>query len=274
MTISAQVIEDSISPGGKRLTTMVLEYPRFIHQELLTHRMFSRNAASSRAIPVRRMLRMVQETPAMPIHWGANQPGMQAREELSPELRAEAERRWLLLRDMAVTEVQGLMDLGLHKQVANRLLEPWMHMTVVVSATEWANFFHLRRHPDAQPEMKALADCVWGVRQTSTPRLLQVGEWHLPFVLPEERAEMGLLTQRMCSVARCARVSYLNHDGTTPDVKKDMELHERLFKAPHASPFEHQATPVAAADAWSGNFQGWLQYRKTFSHENTVAYEG
>jgi thymidylate synthase ThyX len=175
--------------------------------------------------------------------------------------------------------VRHLHELGVHKQLANRLLEPFMWVTVIVSATEWANFFTLRCHEDAQPEFQKVALMVAEALAVSTPRPVGVGEWHLPYIQADERAELSLAVQQQCSVARCARVSYLTHEGKR-DIEKDKELYDRLLNGSglgHWSPFEHVATPKATADPdpREGNYRGWLQYRKMFPNEcHTVCAPG
>lgn len=267
MTISAKIIEDSISDSGVRLTTLQLCYPRFIHAEVMTHRVFSRNASSSRAIPVAKMIEQVRTNPAMPIHWGLNQPGMQANHELCGYTLDHAKELWSEAAWNAARVAEAMMESDLHKQVANRILEPFQWIHVIVTATEWDNFFELRDHPDAQPEIRALAIAMKEAFAGSRPMTLGEGEWHLPYVTRAERAEhfydnVDLLLK--ISAARCARVSYLTHDGQQPDIKKDSALYERLVGSVplHASPVEHQATPLPSAEMWSGNFRGWLQYRK------------
>ena len=289
MTIEAKIIADSISPEGKRLTTMQLRYPRFIHAEFMTHRMFSRNASSSRAIPVKRMIEDLRRDPAMPIHWGSNKPGMQAGEQLDPDSVGTCQSIWLDARDDAIRKAEWLMKNGLHKQIANRILEPWAHINVVVTATEWSNFFALRRHEDAQPEIKALADAMWDAMQESEPSLLHPDDWHMPYVTFEDWNASAYLNTindrqellRKVSAARCARVSYLTHDGRQTSFEEDLQLYNRLVGSQplHASPAEHQATPdtVGQKDVWTefdnpelhGNFDGWIQYRKTLAGENT-----
>lgn len=265
-TITAKVIEDSIAENGVRLTTLQLCYPRFIHAEFMTHRVFSRNASSSRAIPVAKMIEQVRNDPAMPIHWGKNQAGMQANEELAPMAQDSARQLWMQAARDAASVAQVMADVGLHKQVANRILEPYQYMHVIVTATEWENFFELRNHPDAQPEIHALAKVMHFALAESRPVQRQENEWHLPYVTRAERVafnnDLDLLLK--LSAARCARVSYLTHDGQTPSVEKDVALYDRLVgsKPLHASPIEHQATPLPEADMWSGNFRGWLQNRK------------
>lgn len=262
--ITAKVIADSVNTYDQRITTLELQYPRFIHSEFMTHRVFSRNAASSRAIPVAKMIRQVQEDPAMPIHWGANQPGMQAASEIQGDARILAAGAWINAAGSAALAAQELMALGVHKQVANRLLEPFQLMRTIVTATEWGNFFHLRDHEDAQPEIRALAVAMRDAMEASTPKRLREGEWHLPYVLESEVRLVREEVLRMLSTARCARVSYLTHDGQTPDVDKDIALYERLVGSHpiHASPAEHQATPAKYATDRSGNFKGWIQHRK------------
>lgn len=265
--ISAKIILDSISPFSDiRLTTMELTYPRFIHAEFMTHRMFSRNAASSRAIPTKKMIKMVEKNPAMPIYWGKNKRGMAAGEELNNEEIREAEALWLAGRDAAVLCARELYEVGMHKQIVNRILEPWKHITVICTATDWSNFYNLRRHSDAQPEIHMLADKMYEAQETSIP-LERI--WHTPYIQEDEDGLDEVIKPKV-STARCARVSYLTHDGNR-SIEKDLQLFERLLSGSghgHWSPFEH----VAKADVEdpylrSGNIRGWTQYRKMFMGE-------
>lgn len=287
MTIAAKIIADSVSPQGVRLTTMQLRYPKFIHGEFMTHRVFSRNASSSRAIPVERLIKDVMDDPAMPVWWGRNQPGMQANEELSDVAEwpcpdspyRQANDRWMRARNAAIEHALELHRIGAHKQIVNRIIEPWCHINVVCTATDYENFFALRRHSGAQPEMRVLADAMWDARGQSVPNLLKPGEWHLPYITDDELISddcplKGHLTLVKLSVARCARVSYLTHDFRTPDVGEDLKLYDRLVGSEplHASPCEHQATPdpLDGRDQkylW-GNLTGWRQYRKMLPNEN------
>lgn len=279
MTIQAKIIEDSISFEGKRITTFQLLYPRFIHAEALTHRVFSRNASSSRAIPVSKMLAMIRENLAMPIHWGKNQPGMQAKEELLLGDRYLAEVLWREAAQKAASVAERMVELGLHKEVTNRILEPFQHISVVLTATEFDNWFELRAHPDAQPEIQALAIEMQKALAESIPQELDVGEWHLPYVTLDERNDRFFKNNpellRQVSAARCCRVSYLKHDGSASSISDDLALCEKLVGAKplHASPFEHQATPDYYSKAFGyynthlhGNFIGWIQYRKEIEH--------
>ena len=295
MTITAKVICDSQPKTGTRITTLELEYPRFIHSEFMTHRMFSRNASSSRAIPIMKMIQAVTDNPAMPIHWGKNQAGMQAREQLEDRYQLQAQLLWKAARDSAVEHAKTMLALGAHKQIVNRILEPFTHIRVIVTATNFANFFALRDHEDAQPEIRELAVAMKKAIEESTPQLLGIGEWHLPYLDAEdftniyEHLKENSITRHdpaqhqiwmmacAISAARCARVSYLTHDGERPPIEKDMELYHHLVHAnpPHMSPCEHQATPDIhdAYEGWNrldlqANFSGWIQFRHLIKGES------
>lgn len=265
MTITAKVILASEREDGKRIYTLQLRYPRFFHAEFMTHRMFSRNASSSRAIPVEKVIADVMNDPAMPLHWGKNQAGMQAREEHSELVwsdhvsgRVDPKTAWLNARDWAVRAAQGFSQAGYHKQFVNRLLEPFAHIEVIVTATEWDNFFALRLHPDAQPEIQVLARAMRDAMENCSIQRLGAGEWHLPYASHEEGPRV--------SAARCARVSYLNHDGTKPDAPKDIVLANRLFESGHMSPFEHQAQVAGDPDTSFFNLRGFRSFRMDIEH--------
>lgn len=270
--IEAKVIAHSVSPAGKEVTTFQLAYPRFIHSEFMTHRVFSRNAMSSRAVPVAKMLEQVRTNPAMPIHWGKNQAGMQAREEVADTL--EAQSLWRDAAADAANTAEMMMDMGLHKQVANRILEPFQIIHVIVTATEWDNWYELRDHEDADPNIQQLAKVMRVAHTESKPRLLGVGDWHLPYILDEEHNDWFDAQLIKFSVARCARVSYNNHDGSMPTPEKDEELFNRLAAARpfHSSPLEHQATPMNddREKHLCGNLSGWIQYRKIWEEQNGI----
>jgi thymidylate synthase ThyX len=285
--ISVKIIADSIYKEH-RITTMQLTYPRFIHSEFMTHRVFSRNASSSRAVPVSKTIAQVKESPAAPVHWGRNQSGMQAREELGNMDKLRAHLVWKEAAQSAVSYAEKLVGLGVHKQIVNRILEPFQLIHVVVTATEWDNFFSLRMHKDAQPEMQTLATLMYHAIEESTPEVLSIGEWHLPYISREEvlahKARGSFMDAVRCSAARCARVSYIKHDGATPKLEDDLELFSQLVVRPftdkrgstltskdpiHASPIEHQATPDIQ-EVGSGNFRGWLQFRKIFELDKST----
>jgi hypothetical protein len=265
MTITAKIIADSVSEKGVRITTMQLRYPRFIHSEFMTHRVFSRNASSSRAIPVKTIIEMVRKDKVYPMHWGANKKGMQATEELKGLDLWLARFMWDLARSCAVSCATILTAVGLHKQVANRILEPFSHIDVIVTSTEWKNFFDLRRHSDAQPEIQVLASEMAIAMNTSSPVLVKNLGLHLPYILDEERGQYTRAQLLKMSVARCARVSYFTHDKKTPKPEDDFKLADRLLnnKPAHASPAEHQAAPGPSPDHKSRNFVGWVQFRDT-----------
>jgi len=287
----AKILLDSLAPCDQRLTTWELTYPRFIHAELMTHRVFSRNSASSRAIPVAKMLERIKCCPVLPKEWGKNQSGMQAKELLSPDAAAEAQFLWLKGRDMMAGLVADLAHLDLHKQLANRPLEAWMFITVIVSATSFANWFKLRKHKEAQPEIQWLAGEMHRKYLASRPTELIAGEWHLP-LLPDRQdlvAEgYGIEELKRVSTGRVARVSYLTHDGIR-EPSKDVQLCDRLSTVGHWSPFEHVAMAMTAL-GWElhvksemeraasahelfnpmrlGNLLGWRQFRKEFFDES------
>lgn len=307
MTISAKVIADSMSTGpfSKRITTFELEYPRFIHAEFMTHRLFSRNAASSRAIPVKKAIALIMADTAKPVHWGKNQPGMSAKEECTTRVDTHDESRgwtreewWDQARDAAIIYASSFDRAGYHKQIVNRLLEPFTHIKVVCTATEFDNFFYLRRHKDAQPEIQELAEQMWQAYERSTPYELRPGEWHMPYYrdgfwadVHDDSLDDALAISSSC----CAQVSYRVLDDS---LEKAKDIFQRLVesKPVHASPFEHQATPMVEpyycddeqvllgeeegvthfdrrGFAWSGNFKGWIQHRQLIEDHVCEKYQ-
>ena len=287
-TISAKVIADSASPSLERLTTLQLRYPRFIHAELMTHRLFSRNASSSRAIPVSRLIDDIERDPAEPIAWGRNQPGMQAKTNLWGLELQTAKAYWREDREHSILMARAMAGTNAHKQIVNRLIENHGHINVLVTATEWDNFFWLRDHPDAQPEIAYLAVEMKKAMDESVVERLIYGQYHMPYVRGNEREMLGLDRALMTSVARCARVSYLTHEGKPPALEDDLRLaHDLVVARPlHASPAEHQGTPLAPGSGekrwritgpgpndavldgnWSRNFNGWKQYRVYLEHQ-------
>jgi hypothetical protein len=267
VSYEAKIIADSTSPAGVRLTTLQVMFPRFLLAAFNTHRMLSRNSASSRAIPVRRRIQQVMADPFIPEQFGRNQKGMQANSDIDAAGQEIAHDIWTEALDAAIHQANELADLDVHKQHANRLLEPFMWHTVVVTATDWDNFFHLRCHPDAQPEFQKIAGMIRDVMEANTPALLQYGEWHLPYVEPRERFVPVDQHASLVSAARCARVSYRTHDGRR-NVELDLALATKLLAAGHMSPFEHPATPTDTATEYYGNFKGWMQYRKLIPGES------
>lgn len=329
--ISATIIADSVSPQGKRITTYELEYPRFVHAEFMTHRLFSRNAASSRAIPVPKMIEHIKVNTAMPIHWGANQRGMQAEAECVEPISLEVlqefdepsdsglfqlidedvdhKEAWRRAMGDAVYTAEAFNEAGYHKQIVNRLLEPFQFIKVVCTATEYDNFFWLRNHKDAQPEIKELAHCMWEARQQSIPAILESGGWHVPYyngnygdgvwkssgymrtsddeITDSKRGGCSLDEALKISASCCAQVSYRLTDQS---VDKALKIYDMLVnsKPVHASPFEHQATPMSEdtdidqsgvtgynkrLGYYSGNFFGWVQHRQLIPENACWDYE-
>lgn len=262
--IDARIILDSINPCGNRLTTWILVYPRIILAEFNTHRAFSRNSASSRAIPIEKIIGRVKDHPFIPTYWGANQKGMQAAAEIPIELQSDAIEIWLKARDNAIESVRSLLKLNVHKQIVNRLLEPWMYIETLVTGTDFENYFCLRAHPDAQPEFQKLAYLMLEKYNESIPTPVAEGDWHIPFA--DKHCEGLTLEEKLkVAAARQARVSYANFEGEI-DHQKDFDLHDKLFAAGHFSPFESSAQACATPER-HGNFVGWKQYRKTLPNE-------
>lgn len=284
MGYNAKVVADSMSPAGVRLTTLEVTMPRIVLAEFNTHRMLSRSSASSRAIPVEKRIAMVEADPFVPEAFGRNQRGMQAGDALSGTDAIDARSVWLGACEDAVRRARALAEIGVHKQIANRLIEPFLWHTVLVTATEWSNFFALRCHPDAQPEIRKAAEMMRDAMAASKPLPFNYGEWHTPFVEPAEAFDLlveGMTWRDACkvSIGRCARVSYLTHDGRRAP-EEDVKLADRLSTSGHMSPFEHVARPFASfldkADRYCprtgrpfvGNFAGWVQYRKGIANED------
>lgn len=254
------VLKDSVSPLGVRLTTLQVRFPRFILAEMNTHRALSRSSASSRAVPIEKMIERVLTDPAGPIEWGINRPGMSADTVLALEDASASYCAWLKARDAAVEAARELQKLGLHKQIANRVIEPFLWHTAIITASgEWENFFTLRLAANAQPEMRAAAKSMRLAMDASTPRPLGFGEWHLPFHDPDRDRDLSGKQLMIVCAARCARVSYLTHDGKR-DPAKDLDLARRLLIDRHLSPFEHVAEAATQLRPYA-NFVGWEQLR-------------
>lgn len=314
MPISAQIIADSKNEFCNRITTFIVVLPRICLSEWNTHRMFSRNSASSRAIPFKRMVKMVEEDPFIPIRFQRDHPGMQGTEYFTGWREKVIRFAWIAASKAAVFSAKKLHKLGLTKQLCNRILEPFLYHTILVTATEWENFFALRAHEAAEIHIQDLAYKMLEAYNASTPKQLKAGEWHIPFgdTIDDDRLKILMPYIQPASVqwyeekwnelelkistARCARVSYLNFEGKD-DYFADVKLHDQLMSSGHWSPFEHCARamtdyeysthingeiehvnicecgidaqiPKEDAEGWSGNFRGFIQYRKTFKNEN------
>jgi thymidylate synthase ThyX len=281
--IEAKVIADSISPQGDRLTTFILTFPRIILAEFNTHRMFSRNSASSRAIPFEKMVKSVQENPFIPIAWQKDHKGMQGNEYVTSE--EEIQRRidiWLTSRDWAIKTAKYLYQEDVTKQLCNRLLEPFMWHTVIMTSGKEGleNFFDLRDHEAAEIHIQELARKMKEVYNQSKPKQLQAGEWHIPF--GDEWYSASSSFNLKVSTAKCARVSYtvVGEEGKEPNYDNDLKLHDRLLESGHFSPFEHCAKAMSDTEynnfvkgdtskakqgsdiyGWCNNFKGFIPYR-------------
>jgi thymidylate synthase ThyX len=277
--IQAQIIADSVNPKGKRLTSFVLQFPRIILAELNTHRMFSRNSASSRAVPFAKMLKRVQDDPFIPIQWMKDHSGMQGAEYFTPEeeYKFGLKEMFLDARDYAIEKAERLSKVGVTKQICNRLLEPFMWHTAIVTATDYENFFALRAHEAAEIHLQSLAHCMLIAYNESEPKELKNGDFHIPFGDKIDEDTLcnlfdvftGRDIERIkvkIATARCARVSYINYDGKD-DYEADLKLHDQLAKMGHWSAFEHCAI-AGDHQEYIGNFCGFLQYRKHFNEEN------
>ena len=284
--ISAKVIAHSHNGRGNEIITFELEYPRIIHSELMTHRLFSRNAASSRAIPVKTLIEMVRNEPAMPYRFGANQPGMQDKgvehdgmvsisQDGGSTYHFTGREAWTLAADSACDFAEAFANAGYHKQIANRLLEPFQRMKTVLTATEYENFWWLRVDADADPTIEALAIAMHKEYEASEPELLQPGQWHTPYVehfyeniglegddvwvfcgyyVEDENGEKVILDveeAKAISSSCCAQVSYRRLNSTKD---KALDIYGRLLtgRKVHASPFEHIATPMLVVDSSTG----------------------
>lgn len=303
--IKSTIIAYSVGADAPPLPSFELIYPRFIHSELMTHRVFSRNAMSSRAIPVATMIKMIRDNPAMPSSWRMNEAGMQGFTEAPETIAHQAEGVWRMALDAIIPFAEKMIDMKLHKQHINRLLEPWAHMRTVLTATQLKNWFVLRDHPDADPTIAALAAAMKQSLDAATPTLLSAGEWHLPYVsgdqdtidacidwaenvsvldidryrLPaHDRQMVATEVMKRVSAARCARTSYATFDGKVSTVSADFGLFDKLISGEliHASPTEHQACPDMfhpLTKRWlspnrHGNLNGWIQFRKELPNEN------
>lgn len=237
---SAKIIKHS-QFGSTELVTMEIELHRFILPEFNTHRVFSRNFQSSRAVPIDKMIEQVRDDPALPVYYGLNQAGMVAEKEMNDAQTYKFQQLWVGQARQAAETAIKMRDMGAHKQLVNRMLEPWMWTKGVVTATRggFESFFKLRSHKDAQPEIKALSDAMYEALEDSNPQVLELGEWHLPYV----DSKRGTVENIKVSTSCCAQVSYRKLDDTLEKAEKiyDMlNLHSKT-EPPHFSPTEHVA---------------------------------
>jgi len=308
--IIAEVIAHSVNIWGAELITFRVHYPRLVHQEELRHRVFSNNVSSSRAIPTEFILDLIGACPAMPVEWGKNQAGMQADGEhaelvsvtlphCAGFLSLNPEDAWKEASKYATIFSKSFSDAGYHKQIANRLTEPFQFINQLVTATDWNNFFGLRLHKDADPTIKELARVMYEAKQKSNPELLRNGEWHTPYVQHDRVGtklvyhiggeEISLKQAKKISISAVAQASYRRLDLSLDKAEK---IYDRLItsKPVHASPTEMVATPMSEGEwversscrllmykafpnrnfdqmLYERNFKGWLQERINISYE-------
>lgn len=264
--ITAKILCDYVNQHGDRWTAYQLTYPLCIHAELLTHRLFSRLSASSRAVPTKKKIEKVKTRPFIPSFIGLNKRGMQATEEADKETQENFKHQWLL-GAAAICHIARSIDvMGIHKQIVNRLLYPWEYTTTLVAATNFGNFFKLRCHHDAEPHFQALAYHMLEAYVGSEPKFIEGTEWVGPFM---DKMPPGCTEEerKKIAVARCARISYENFNGEI-NKEDDIRLHDSLWNNGHMSPFEFVVRPAPMPGMVVGNLHGWLQYRKTIPHES------
>jgi len=285
--ISAEIIADSINSESVRLTTFILMMPRFILSEINTHRAFSRSSASSRAIPAKKLIESVATDPFIPVFWPKGHSGMQAQEYFTAEEADELSLSgmWEEASEAMIDMSESFMSEGVSKQITNRLLEPFLWHSVLVTATDFENFFNLRADNLAEPHLELLANMMLAAYNGSKPAFVKAGDWHVPYganiiLNPEEKDKFKeilepykFIDKRLevrfnlsVASARCARMSYNQFDGTF-SYEKDIDLFKRLSAVGHFSAVEHCAR-AEANKKYNGNFKGWTQLRKLFPDEN------
>lgn len=287
MQIKAEIIADSYC--ANRITTFLVTAPRIILCEINTHKMISKNAASSRAIPVSKRIEQVRDNGFIPTFWGLNKPGMQASECMTLADQVEAEELWYTAKDFASSIASRMDKLKVHKSIANRIIEPYAWVSQLLTATEWGNFFNLRVDEAAQDEFHELAGQMLLEYQNSQPVTLKPGEWHVPFD-SKDNQEFPIEDRLKVSAVRCARLSYEKHDGAT-NFQEDLKFaQEKLLGPGHMSPFEHSAQAQGefafenmdslneylkdenarwdGENFWWGPYRNWTQFRKTLAGEN------
>lgn len=296
--ITAEVVQHSISETGKEIITFNVKYGLIVHAEQLRHRLLSNSVKSNRAVPTKKIREEVLKNPYVPVFLGKNKPGMSAAIEVNHKSLAEG--LWKLARYPTCSIHWMIEKLGGHKEWSNRLLNPWQYVEQTITATEWANFYALRLHKDAQPDIQELARVMKEARDKSEPMLIYEDELHVPYVkrmrdqdgtlryYDNSGKELNVMEALQASAARCARSSYNNHDKSDASYEKDKGLYHTLItsKPTHGSPCEHQATPFVYDDGykydrpfwegwpkgvthqdrngdyWSGNLIGWVQARQ------------
>lgn len=296
--IEAKIIAGSISPQGIPIATWVATFPRHILAELNTHRMLSRNSASSRAIPFQKMVEKVQTDPFIPIRWMKEHTGMQGTEYITNENEIEyLNNLWLKGRRIAIEQALLLNNTGISKQHVNRVLEPFMWHTAIITATEIENFTALRDDPGTEIHFQELAHQMLTTWNEYEFKPLKAGEWHMPFgdQIDDDRLFQAigvtktngwqpyvtlellnpLIVERTkieIATARCARISYGTFEGKD-DYEADIKLHDRLAASGHWSPFEHCAQAMSQEEFY-GYVRGWTTYQQYDFEQHELGWCG
>jgi len=301
----AKILAHHVGPDGQELLSYQITFPRVVLAEIVTHRVcyetieasytertadrdISKNSASSRAIPFDRMIKKVMDEPYMPM-WTLQQKGMQGANIYDQRIIDKANERWLMARDGMIDDAAALYFIGVHKQDCNRLLEPWQHVTQIVTSARWDNYFALRCHEKAFPPFRDLARRMYLLKRHSIPKPLDYGEWHLPFTdeklfwQPEPLRTYTLEELPFplkSSIAKCCWISYENHekDASVAAVLKTCDSLAGSDGPIHSSPFEHQATPMTKQveglfKRLRSNLTGWMQARKLLLGEETLKFD-
>lgn len=251
---------------NSRVSTFTITLPKFLLQELNTHKTINKNAASSRALPFNKVLSLASFTP---IFWSKNEKGMQGHESLNELESLEAFTHWESAKSYAKKVASRLEKTGCHKQIVNRIVEPFTMATVIATSDKWPMFFALRCSEDVEPNLAFVATKMLRQYLESTPKILAPSEWHIPLIKPEEN-EFELEKKLVKSAARCARVSYVNFYGK--DVyEDDLRLHDMLLESKHMSPFEHQVQcqPSSHSGCYS---DPWVTYRSTVESYSPIDF--
>lgn len=254
-----KILADSINPNSDRITTFLIDIPKPLLGEVARHRVFSLNAASSRAIPIDRVIEQVTDDPWIPI-FTKSQRGMGGKEFTDEEEISHIQAEWLVARDNAVTQAVYLKEMDVAKEIVNRLIEPWQIVPVIITGTTFDNFFNLRCAESAQADLRIIAEEMRKQYGESEPKRVEWGDYHIPFSekdVEEIATSRELFDELDVSVSKCAAISYSNHTKDEP-IEKHIQRTERLLKMRHLSPFEHQACSRLGEHA---NLKGWQSYR-------------
>lgn len=262
----AEMVCDSVSPHtGRRITSAVVRLPRIVLAELNTHAALAKNSASSRAIPTATFRQRVLANPYIPWRWPINGKGMVPKEYAAPDSWRSRFATFAWKGGLVVASLAHrlLERIGVHKEIANRLLEPWMWTEVLVTATDWDGFFAQRCHPAAADGVRAAATVLRALLETHQPTETTL---HLPYVQKHEDGDMRTLF--MASARRCRRVSYMRQ-GVVVSLEEDAAAGAEglLENPPHLSPYEHAAMALPTNDRHAKFSGGWKSGRHIFGED-------